>query len=94
MGYISPSDFPGAAARPCPISHVVFPRYTGHAECRLRPVTDAKAAFMLTTHTLNRDVLGGQVAVTASRVARDAQCVLLESGDIADACDLIESIVC
>jgi hypothetical protein len=94
VGYISPADLPGAVAHPCPITHVVFPRYTGHPQSRLRPATDAMAAFMLASHTLNRDVLGGQVAATASRIVRDAQCVILESGDIEDACDLVESIVC
>jgi hypothetical protein len=49
---------------------------------------------MLTSHTLNRGVLGPRAASTASRIARDAQCVILESGDIGDACDLIESLVC
>jgi len=94
VGYLSPSDLPGAVARPCPITHIVFPSYTGYAKSRLRPATDAKAAFMLAAHTLNRDVLGEQVAATASRVTRDAQCVVLDSGDLGDACDLIESIVC
>ena len=94
VGYISPSDLPGAVGHACPITHVIFPDYTGHTQSRLRPTTDARAAFMLTAHTLNRDVLGGQVAATASRITRDAQCVVLDSGDIGDACDLIESIVC
>ncbi len=94
VGYISPADLPGAAARPCPITHVIFPNYTGHPKSRLRPVTQARAAFMLASHTLNRDVLGGQVAATASHIVRDARCVVLESGDIEDACDLVESIVC
>ncbi len=63
-------------------------------DLRVRPVTDARAAFMLTSHTLNRGVLGERAATTASRIARDAQCVILESGDIAEACDLVESLVC
>ena len=94
VSYLSPSDFPpGAVASPCPLRHVVFPRYTGHSKVRFRPVTDARAAFMLTSHTLNRDVLGEQVATTASRIAREAQCIILESGDIVEACDLVESLV-
>lgn len=94
VGYISPSDLPsGAAANPCPVRHVVFPRYTGHSKVRLRPITDARAAFMLTSHTLNRDVLGERVATTINRIACDAQCVTLESGDLDKACDLVESLV-
>ena len=94
VSYISPSDLPpGAVANPCRVRHVVFPRYTGHSKVRVRPVTDARAAFMLTSHTLNREVLGERVATTTSRVARDAQCVILESGDIGEACDLVESLV-
>ena len=49
---------------------------------------------MLTSHTLNRGVLGERVATTASLIARDAQCVILESGDIGEACDHVESLVC
>ena len=95
VGYISPSDLPpGAVAGPCPLRHVVFPRYTGHPKVRIRTVTDARAAFMLTSHTLNRDVLGERAATTANRIVRDAQCVILESGDLGEACDLVESLVC
>ena len=94
VGYISLSDLPpGAVAGPCPVRHVVFPRYTGHPKVRVRPITDARAAFMLTSHTLNRGVLGERAAMTASRIARDAQCVMLESGDIGEACDLVEALV-
>lgn len=94
VGYISTSDLPpGAVASPCPVRHVVFPRYTGHLQVRVRPVSDARAAFMLTSHTLNRGVLGERTATTTSRIARDAQCVLLESGDLDAACDLVESLV-
>lgn len=94
VGYISLSDLPpGAVAGSCPVRHVVFPRYTGHPQVRVRPVTDARAAFMLTSHTLNRGVLGERAALTASRIARDAQCVMLESGDIGEACDLVEALV-
>lgn len=95
VAYISPSDLPPrAVARPCPVRHVVFPRYTGHPKARIRTVTDARAAFMLASHTLNRGVLGERAATTASRIARDAQCVILESGDLSEACDLVESLVC
>lgn len=94
VGYISPSELPAAAAtEPCPVRYVVFPRYTGHREPRVRPVTDARAAFMLTSHTLNRGELGERAASAATRIARDAQCLLLESGEIGAACDLIEAVV-
>ena len=94
VSYISPSDLPpGAVAGPCPVGHIVFPRYTGHPKARIRTVTDARAAFMLTAHTLNRGVLGERAAATASRIARDAKCVILESGDIGEACDLVELLV-
>ncbi len=94
VAYISPSDLPqGAVARPCSVRLVVFPRYTGHPKVRVRTITDARAAFMLTSHTLNRGVLGERAAATANRIARDAQCVILESGDIDEACDLVESLV-
>jgi HprK-related kinase A len=94
VGYISPSDLPaGAAGRPCPVRFVIFPRYTGHPEPRARPLSDAKAAFVLTSHTLNRAALGARAASTASRIARDARCYILDTGDIGGACDLIESLV-
>jgi HprK-related kinase A len=94
VGYISPSDLPaGAAVRPQPVRHLVFLRYTGHPEPRIRPLSAAKAAFMLTAQVLNRAALGTGAASTAIRIARGARCTILETGDIGGACNLVESLV-
>lgn len=94
VGYISPADLPAPAATgACPVSHIVFPRYTGHDEARLRPITSARAAFMLASHTLNRHLLGARAASIASDLARGARCAGLESGDIERACNLLERLV-
>lgn len=94
VGYLSPEALPAApASGPVPAHHVIFPRYTGHREPRLRRLTVAKAAFMLTAHTLNRGRLGARAATLAARVTRQAGCAVLETGDIGETCDLIETVV-
>ena len=94
VGYISPSAIAGrAAAQPCPIHLVLFPRYTGDSEPRLFPVSRARAAFALAGQALNRNVFGHRAMEMLKTVVEGAQCFGLEAGPIDETCDLVESLL-
>lgn len=92
VGYVRTADL-GArvATEPSPIRFVVFPRYTGSGKPRLYPVARGSAAFMLAANAFNRNVFRERTVSILSRVVREARCVRLETGDLEDTCDLIES---
>ena len=93
VGYIRPADLPRAPDESCPVRLIVFPRYTGHPEPRMRRVPPGRAAFTLATHTLNRTTLGNRATAAATRLAQRVPCVGIESGALDKTCRLIETLL-
>ena len=94
VGYINPHDLgPGTIAGPTPVRFVIFPNYVEGREPRLYSLSRARAALSLARCGLNRTVFPNQAIPILSDVVRGADCFRLESGPLADTCELIESLV-
>jgi len=94
VGYLPPYRLgPNAVGGPCPVRHVVFPRYTQGALPRVHEISRADAAFRLAASALNRHVFGHRATSIVSDVVRGALCFELECGAIEETCDLVESLV-
>ncbi len=92
VGYVRTADLgPRVATEPSPIRFVVFPRYAAGSEARLFPLARGSAAFLLAANAFNRNVFRERTVSILSRVVREARCVRLDTGDLRDTCDLIES---
>lgn len=91
VGYVSGAGRVGA---PSLVRLVVFPRYLPGAPIHARPVAPARAAFILSSLALNHGAFGPGAEAILARVVRGARCLALESGDLASACDHIDSQVC
>lgn len=92
VGYVCTADLRvRVATEASPIRFIVFPRYTAGSKPRLYPVARGSAAFLLAANAFNRNVFGERTVSIVSRVVREARCVGLETGDLEDTCDLIES---
>ena len=94
VGFIDPlSAHPDAIGEPCPIRHVIFPRYVEGAEPRLEPISRGQAAFDL--HAVCFNLLGCKslgLDVIAEMI-RGAECYKLTSGKIHATCDVVEALV-
>ncbi len=82
-----------AKPRPSPIRFIVFPKYARGLVPRMRTVSRGRTAFMLAANAFNRTAHSPNAMSILSDVVRDAVCVSLESGDINQSCDLLESLV-
>ncbi len=94
VGYLPPYRLgANSVGGPCPVRHVVFPRYTQGARPRLREISRADAAFRLAASALNRHVFGHRATSIVSDVVRGADCFDLECGAIDETCDVVESLI-
>ena len=94
VGYIIPNNVDTrTVGSPCPIRFVIFPKYVEGVEPRLYPISHARATLMLASSALNRHVFGDRAMSIISDVMRGAECYGLQSGRIADTCELVESLV-
>jgi HprK-related kinase A len=94
VAYVSPHDLaPPAIGRPSPIRYVIFPKYTEGRPPRLQPIPRSQAAFALAGCAFNRSIFGPRTMTILSDVVRKSECFALTSGDLAQTCDLIESLL-
>ena len=92
VGYISPHDV-NVAEGDVPIRLIVFPRYTGGERTAAYPVLGSEAAFSLAANAFNRSAFGDRVVSMLGEIVRGARCLTLETGDIEETGDLLESLI-
>jgi len=94
VGFVNPRLVrPDAIGNPCPIRYVIFPRYSAGTEPKLTPINRAEAAFdlhrvcfnLFSCNAVGLDVIAGMI--------RGANCYRLESGDLAQTCELVQRLV-
>lgn len=90
VAYLSVSTSPNLIGSACPIRWVAFPRYAPNRPPRVACMSRGHAAFMLRQLSFNFDRFGDRGLGVISRAVRGARTVQLESGDLADTCDLID----
>ncbi|MCK4659746.1 MAG: hypothetical protein KAV82_09525 [Phycisphaerae bacterium] len=92
VGYVSPHDV-NVETGSFPIRLIVFPRYTGAGRSTCYPVSRSQAAFSLAANAFNREVLGEHLVFTLGEIVRNARCVTLETGNLTDAGNQLETLV-
>ncbi len=94
VGYISLSDYQSSAAiASYPVEKIIFTRYTSDRDPCVYEVPSARGVFTLANQALNPNAFGSEMLPVLSRLVRHADCYGLESGQIEQTCDLIESVI-
>jgi HprK-related kinase A len=81
---------PRAVSPPCPVRVVVFPEYAAGAEPRIEPVSRARALYELVQVSFNFSKFRGEGFRLLAAVVREASCIRMRTGDLADSCRLLE----
>ena len=94
VGYINPNEIGRqTVAGPSPIRFIIFPKYVPGRQPSLFPISPARAAFMLTSCTLNFGAFGDRAISLISELVRGARCFRLESGPLDETCSLLETLI-
>jgi HprK-related kinase A len=82
---------PGIVAGPCRLGMVVFPEYRTSSEPVIERMSRAQAVFELTRMAFNFSKFRTQGFNLLADLVGRSRCCRLSSGDLAAACDLVES---
>jgi hypothetical protein len=92
--HVRPADLrPRAVGRPCPVRHVIAPRFASGAATALEPMGRAEAVMTLARNTFHLDRFGGSGIELIGRVVEGATCHRLEFGDLSEAVEAILGVV-
>ena len=95
VAYINPLDVgQDAVGSPAPARFVIFPDYAEGRTPQLHPMQRAHALMELAGCVFNRHVFADQALPILSKMIGGAQCFRLESGQLEDTCDYLESELC
>ena len=84
---------PGSVGRPCPVSHVIAPRYVSGGATALREMTRAEAVVVLAENALNLPSFGGTGFRALASLSRGARCFWLTIGDLEGAVEAVAGLV-
>ncbi len=94
VSYIKPTDIrENAIASPCPIRHVIFPKYVAGCDPMLIPMTRAEAAFAIHRDCFNLLGCRGVGLDVIAGVIRNARCFRLQAGEINETVKLVTACV-
>ncbi len=92
--YVNPNSVRlESSPRPVPVKYVFFPMYDGNGNPRLRVLDKEEAARRLLECSANFHLFGGRGLRLVSKLADEAECYDLSSGDLKKTVELISDVV-